>query len=263
MSKTQWIVIIAAVALFVTMYFGCETKPGTHKIIEKQRALAAVSTDINTLLMEAKSNLPPEEGTAVLALEAQLHEAENDSVRVATFKDLSSMWYQVGKPAIAGYYAEQVANIEGNEDAWSIAGTTFSICVQRETEEKVKSYCTDHAIAALENASSLNPENVQHHLNLAIVYAENPPSGNPMKGILMLIDLVKKNPDNVPVLNQLGRLAIKTGQFDKAIERLSHAVSVEPENPTANCLLGQAYESSGNLEKASEYTAKCKSLTMN
>ncbi|MEZ4952451.1 MAG: tetratricopeptide repeat protein [Saprospiraceae bacterium] len=263
MNRNQWIVIIAAVALFIAMYFGCETTPDQHKIIEKQRLDNVVSTDISSLLMDAKKDLSPNDESEVLALEMGLNNSSNDSEKSKAYKELSSIWYKLNKPAIAGYYAEQVALIENNEDAWSITGTTFSICVQRETEPKVKSYCTDHAVSALENATSLNPSNLQHAVNLALVYTENPPAETPMKGILMLVELNKQNPENVSVLNQLGRLAIKTGQLDKAVQRLSKAVELEPENPMSNCLLGKAFEEMNEQVAASPYLAKCKELTNN
>ncbi len=263
MNRNQWIAISAAVILFIAMYFGCDTNPDKHKTIEKQRLENAVSTDISALLMDAKKDLAPGEGSAVLSLEMELNNTRDNSDKANAYKELSSAWYKLNKPAIAGYYAEQVALLENNEEAWSIAGTSFSICVQRETEPKVRSYCTDKAISALENAASLNPDNLQHAVNLALVYAENPPSENPMKGILMLIELNKQNPDNVQVLNQLGRLAIKTGQLEKAVERLSRAVKVDPENPTSNCLLGKAYEAMNDLTTAAPYLARCKELTIN
>ena len=244
------------------MYFGCDTKPSKHKIIEKQRAENVESTSVSSLLLTAKSDISKTDGPAIMSLEMEMENAQDDSTKVEVLKSLSSTWYRLGKPAIAGHYAEQVAHIENSEGAWSIAGTTYSICVQREKEEKVKAYCTDHAISALENASSLNPDNSQHQINLALVYTESPPPDNPMKGILMLVNMNKANPEDVAVLNQLGRLAIKTGQFDKAIERLGKAVEIEPNNPMSNCLFGQALKEKGNQAEAERYLAKCEELTI-
>ncbi len=263
MNKGQWMVISAAIILFIIMYFGCDTSSGNHKIIEKQRFDNVVSTDIGSLLMDAKKDIKPEDGSSILALEMELDNAVEEAEKAKMYKELSSAWYKLDKPAIAGYYAEQVALIENTEEAWSIAGTTYSICVQRETESKVRGYCTDHAVSALENAASLNPPNLQHTVNLALVYTENPPAETPMKGVLMLVELNKQNPENVSVLNQLGRLAIKTGQYDKAIQRLTKAIELEPENPMSNCLLGKAFEEKKDQVTAAPFLAKCKELTIN
>lgn len=249
--------ISAAVFLFAVLYFGFDTKPSKQKEIEKDRASAFTSTDINSLLVDAKSDLPAQASASLEALEGDAERASADTAKAAAYKQLSSFWYQLEKPAIAGYYAEKVAEMSRTEEAWSIAGTTFSLCLQREQEDKIKSFCTEHAVQALEKAASLNPENVQHKVNLALVYAENPPKETPMKGILMLVDLNKQFPDNVLILTQLGRLAIKTSQFDRAVQRLGRAVELAPDNQAAICLLAQAYEGMGDQTKAAEFKSKC------
>lgn len=260
MLRNQWIAIIATLLLFVVMYFGCDVKPAEHKAVEKQRLDNAESTSISSLLLSAKEEIPSTEGSSIMSLEVALNDAAEKTEKVDAFKALSSAWYRLEQPAIAGHYAEEIANLENNEEAWSIAGTTFSICVQKAKEEKVRQYCTDHAVSALENAASLNPSNLQHQVNLALVYTESPPADNPMKGVLMLVNLNKQNPENVSVLNQLGRLAIKTGQFQKATERLGKAVEIEPGNTTSNCLLAKAFEEMGEQEKAAPFQRKCQSL---
>jgi tetratricopeptide (TPR) repeat protein len=260
MNKGQWILIASATALFAVLYFGFDTKPSKQKAIEKQRANAFTSTDINSMLVDAKANLPAQASASVMALEGSLEKAVLDSVKAEHYKELSSLWYQLEKAGIAGYYAEKVAELAKTEEAWSIAGTTYSICLQREQDEKIRSFCTAQAVQALEKAVSLNPENVQHRVNLALVYTENPPKETPMKGILMLRDLNEQNPDNVLVLTQLGRLAIKTSQFDRAVERLSRAVELEPNSKTATCLLAQAYEGLGDAAKATDFKTKCEKL---
>lgn len=261
MNKAQWISILSAAALFAMLYFGFSTTPGKHKDIEKQRALAAVSTDINALLTEAKKGMSAQQSASVMALESELGSAATDSAKADIYKQLSSVWYNFDRPGIAGFYAEKTAELAGSEEAWSIAGTTYSICLQTVQEEKVKRFCSEKAVQCLENAASINPDNPQHKINLALVYAEDPPKDNPMKGILMLIDLNKQYPENVPLLTQLGRLAIKTGQFDKAVQRLERAMSLEPDNPSANCLIVKAYEGLGNEPKAAEYRPKCDNLS--
>lgn len=258
MTKLQFGLVFSAFALLLMLYFGFDTTSPKHKGLEKTRALAAVSTDINVLMTTAKKQLESLELAPVLALERQLAVAPTDSVKSAIFKQLSGTWYDLKKPGIAGYYAGEAAGLAGTEESWSIAGTTYSICLQQAHEKKIKSYCTAHAIQAFENAISLNPGNPQNKLNLALVYVQNPPSENPMKGVLMLLNLNKTYPENVAILNNLGRLAIKTSQFDKAVQRLEKAHSIDADNQTTICLLAQAYRGLGKEDKAEEFIKKCK-----
>ncbi|MBK7605446.1 MAG: hypothetical protein IPI15_18140 [Saprospiraceae bacterium] len=62
---------------------------------------------------------------------------------------------------------------------------------------------------APESAISLDPKETNHRVNLATIYAESPPKDNPMKGIMMLLDMSKSEPENITVMNTLGELATK------------------------------------------------------
>lgn len=244
--------------MFFILYLGCETKPEDIKALETSRALAAESTDINTLLQEAKSSLDGMSSNSVLALETELDAALADSARVEVFKRLASNWYSLGYPSISGYYAQQIAELQGTEESWSIAGTTYTICIQQSQEQKVRDFCTGRAIQAFESAISLNPDETAHQVNLALAYAANPPQDNPMKGILLLRDLNQKDPDNVLVLNTLARLALQTGQYPRAVERLERALQLEPGNLNTICLLAEAYQGSGDVKKAEAFAEQCR-----
>ncbi len=261
MNKSQWVLITLGFLLFVGLFFGFDTKPSKHKVVEKQREIAAVSTDISSLLIDAKAKLDAGSMATVQTLEAEVLSAKTDSAKVELLKKLAGVWYNLQNPSISGHYAEEVAAIDKSEDAWAIAGTTYSICVGKENDERIKNFCTERAIQTLENAASLNPANLQHKVNLALIYAENPPADNPMKGVLMLIELNDKNPKNPLILTQLGRLAIKTGQYEKAVERLQEALAVDPDNQKAVCFIAQAYEELGDTANAEAFQKKCEKLS--
>jgi tetratricopeptide (TPR) repeat protein len=260
MTKLQWAVIAGALALFLVLYLGCDRKPEDIASLETSRALSVESTDINLVIQEAKEALKPAQRSLVLGLEQNLESTLEDTNRVALYKELSGEWYQLQRFSIAGYYAQQVAEVEPTEGSWSIAGTTYSICAQRTKEEKIKEFCANRAVNAFENAISLNPGNVANRVNLALTYTSNPPPDNPMKGVLMLRTLNQEEPNNVLVLNALGRLSIRTGQFDNAVKRLNAALDSEPENATTICLLAQAYEGAGNAEQATVFAEQCRQM---
>jgi tetratricopeptide (TPR) repeat protein len=260
MTKLQIGIILSAIVLCLVLFFGFDTKSENQEAVEKSRALNAVSTDINALLVGAKKTLPASQLAEVEVFEHQLSDAQTEEDRTKVMKKLSGAWFELGQRSIAGFYAEKVAEFEKTEEAWSLAGTTYSLCLQVAKEEKIKSYCSERAVQAFESAISINPDNTQHQTNLALVYTEKPPADNPMKGILMLIELNKKFPENVSVLVNLGRLGIKTNQFEKAVERLEKATSLDPQNKIAFCLLANAYQGVGNSAKAVEAQEQCDTL---
>lgn len=261
MTKLQIFVVLSAILLFFALYFGFDTVPSEQKSIEATRVSAQTSTTITNLLREAKQDIAKSATAATLrVLEQQVELAENDSAKIAAFEALSSAWYKQEEVAIAGFYAQELASIGQSETAWSIAGTTYAICVQRDEREKVKQFCRDRAVESFESAISLNPSSVQHQLNLALVYTEHPPQENPMKGILMMLDLNKKNPDDVLVLFNLARLGMQTGQYEKAANRLERAYSLAPEKIEIACMLAEAYQKLNRTQDAESMAAKCQGL---
>lgn len=260
MTKLQLALAASALGLFFILYFGCETQSPKLKALEKSRVLVAESTDIKVLLQSAKTEISAEQSNSIAGIERQIDEVTSDSARPELLKQLSAKWYEMAYPSIAGFYAQSVAEITGTEDSWSIAGTTYTICVQRSKEEKIRAFCAGRAVQAFENAISLNPENTTHKVNLALAYTEYPPGDNPMKGISILLELNRENPDQVLVLTTLARLALKTSQFDRATKRLERAIRLDPENTDANCLLAQAYEGIGATEKAQLFSQKCRTM---
>lgn len=260
MTKSQVAVILFSSVLFLGLYFGGSLKPKEIKSAEKVRKLEVESTDINSMLLEAKPDLSPQQAAQVMALETRLAGFDQDSLKANVYKEMASTWFSYNKPALSAYYAEKVAEIENSEDAWSITGTSYVIALKKAETEKIKKFTSKRAIKAFENAISLNPENVQHQTNLAVCYAEYPLADNPMKGILMLLDLNKRKPDNVGVLMALAKFGLQTNQLDKVQLRLEKVLSLEPNNTRANCMMAEVLEKKGNLALSKDFKQKCESL---
>ena len=49
-----------------------------------------------------------------------------------------------------------------------------------------------------------------------------------MKGITMLLDVVKEDPEHENAQLNLGFLSVKSGQYDKALERFDNVVNINP-----------------------------------
>lgn len=257
MNKAQYSALLGALALFLGLYFGFDTKTDKQKTTERSRTLQAESTSFETLLADAKAHLGVQESAQADVLEQKVESAASDSERATAFKQLSGLWYEFGQIPVAGGYAELAAELENADSSWSVAGATFYNGLVASQDPVIRKFCADHAVKAFESAASLNPAKAEHRVNLALVYAENPPPDNPMQAVLMLRELESKHPDNPAVYNALGRLAIKTGQWERAIERLEKAWSLDKKNPNTPCLLAKAYEGIGNMTKANEFAGIC------
>lgn len=257
MNRLQYGVLVTALALFLLLYLGFKTTPASQAIVERSRSIQGESTRFETILDEAKAHLTPDQVTQLTTLETNVRDAGSDTMQAEALKKLSGWWYSQNHTVIAGGIAEQVAEIENTDIAWSVAGATFHGALSLEQDPKLRDYCASRAIHAFESAVSLNPSQAEHQVNLALVFAENPPPDNPMKAVLLLRELETKYPESPAVYNALGRLAIKTNQWDRAIQRLEKAWSLDPNNPNTPCLLAKAYEGIGNAGKALEFSALC------
>ncbi|HND86974.1 MAG TPA: hypothetical protein PK971_01530 [Saprospiraceae bacterium] len=251
--------MLAASLLFAGLYFGFDTKPAGQKKIEQSREIAGEATTLPTLLESAVAALEPAQRQQMADLESAASGAKTDADRAESLKQLSAWWYKHGNPPVAAGIAEQVAELERTDAAWSVAGASFFNALVGTQDPTLRKFCADHALKAFESAASLAPDKVEHRVNLALVYSENPPPDNPMKAVLMLRDLESKHSDAPSVYNALGRLAIKTNQWERAIERLEKARSLDNTNPNTPCLLAKAYEGAGNTEKANEFARICNS----
>jgi tetratricopeptide (TPR) repeat protein len=257
MTKLQYAVVAAALMLFLVLRFACETKAPNIKNLEKSRALTVETTDLAGLAQSTKDSISKADQALIEALEAELARQATDTARIRVDKKLSAAWFDLGKPLIAGYYAQEVAEKENSEQAWAITGTTFAIALQRIADQKMREFAAKRATKAFENAISLNPNELAHKINLALVHTDVPPADNPMKGVLMLRELNEANPNNPSILLNLGRLAIRTNQFDRAVERLEQALKADPSLVEANCLLADAYTGLGKQAEAERYAQKC------
>lgn len=258
LNKAQIGAVLVAAALFLGLYFGLDARPEKSGTMDRSRAIQGEKTSVSTLITQAKSKLSESKQNEIKALEMQLESATQENEQISTLKKISAFWYTGNEISVAGSIAEEIAELENADSSWSVAGALFYTGLVKAQDPVERDFCAQHAVKSFENAASLAPEKPEHRVNLALVYAENPPPDNPMQAVLMLRELEKQNPEHPSVYNALGRLAIKTGQWQRAVDRLEKARSLDPKNPNTPCLLAKAYEGLGNTEKATEFATLCK-----
>jgi tetratricopeptide (TPR) repeat protein len=259
MNKAQIWAILAATVLFFGLYFGLDNRPHKHTSVEKSTDAGITDAEVSfdDLLATAKSGLTEASKKTLAELEQAVASADN-TTKPSILKQISAFWYQEKQLPVAGGFAEQVATLENADSSWSVAGGTFYTALVTAQDPELRDFCAKHAVAAFEKAAALAPAKVEHQVNQALVWAENPNPQNPMQAVMQLRELETKHPESAPVYNALGRLAIKTGQWQRAVDRLEKAWSLEKKNPNTPCLLARAYEGLGNTDKATEFAALCK-----
>lgn len=258
LNKAQIGAVLVAVILFSGLYFGLDARPEKSKTMDRSRSIQGEKISVSGLMEQAKSRLSESKANELKNLEMQLEAAAQELDRISTLKKISAFWYAGNETPVAGAVAEEVANLENADSSWSVAGALFYTGLINTQDPVERDFCAQHAIKSFENAASLAPGKPEHRVNLALVYAENPPPDNPMQAVLMLRELEKQHPESPSVYNALGRLAIKTGQWQRAVDRFEKSWSLDQKNPNTPCLLAKAYEGLGNTEKATEFATLCK-----
>ena len=79
----------------------------------------------------------------------------------------------------------------------------------------------------------------------------------------MLREVAQADPSNLAAGITLGRLAVQSGQFDKAITRLEKLLIAHPKNTEAMYFLAESYKGQGNTAKAKELFNECKKIVNN
>ena len=151
-----------------------------------------------------------------------------DSAKVVTMKFLqrdSSL--QAQKKAAALLYAsyERASNIKEAGEYAKEARKILSLITQRE----------------LDNLSA------KTKLAMTLVITENP-----MSGIMMLREVIEKDPKNREALLSLGLLSIQSGQYERGVERFEKLLTLKEDDYEAMLYMGVCLLEVNKLERSSE-----------
>jgi len=215
----------------------------------------------DSIVTASRKQLPKTVVDSVLTIENELTAIRDSSRMASVFIRLSGIWERNNMLPVATYYSAKAAKLENSEKKLTFAGQNFLQLMENEGSPSVQLWEAVEAISCLEQSLKINPGNEDTKLALATGYIEG--TGEPMRGVQILLAITKEKPDDVPANMLLGRMSIQSAQFDKAIARFEKILSKEPENKEAVYFLAQAYEGKGDKHKAIELLEKCKQIVNN
>jgi lipopolysaccharide biosynthesis regulator YciM len=176
-------------------------------------------------------------------------------------KDLAEFWEKEKELSIAAYYYKKAAFLENTEKSITFAGNLLMVVMNNTEQPSLRKWQASEAIECFKKALELNPENVDTKIALASCYTEG--TGETMKGVTLLREVTQKDSNNISANIILGKLAIQSGQLDKAVKRLERVLTLRPNNTEAMYFLAEAYKGQGKKTKAVELFEKCKKITNN
>ena len=253
MLKAKQYILLSSVAVLMVILYSMDIK-GLIKPEENEGMQNTVTAGDNKSVAEVSaesiSSLSKEMISANLAtdisnLEKQIKTSSGDEV-ITLQKQLAQKWDDVNQPAASAFSYEAIAEAEKTYQSWLIAGDRFTDGYQNFRDTTATAGLINKAIFSYKKALELNPKSLNAQTGLGVAYVTG--TKNPMQGIQLLLGVVKVEPKNLKANMNLGMFSMKSGQFQKAIERFKTVIEVNA-TPEAWFYLGTSYE---NLDMKSE-----------
>lgn len=277
MAKNQIILIGGAITLLIALYFLGDmkgpAKTASGPMSEHQHKPGESNGESGPMNMNPSAQIPDldfnkytKEAIAKLSNENKIkaNDLTQQAAKLNTavgYKDIAEFWEAQNELNMAANYYKQGAFLENTEKSITFAGNLFVALLQKTEEPSIRKWQAVEAIDCFQKAIELNPTNSDTKIALATCYTEG--TGETMKGVTLLREITQNDSTNIPANIILGKLAIQSGQFDKAKKRLELVLSLRPENTEAMYFLAESYKGSGDKEKAIQLFEKCKALVKN
>jgi tetratricopeptide (TPR) repeat protein len=231
-----------------------------------QAAKPVVNVTVEMVSSAAKILIGPALSAQINDMESQLKGANNDAAKLDLQKKLAKQWDDVNQPGPAAFYYQAIAEKENTFANWETAGSHFNDAYKLTQDTVAQPSFVLNAIASYKNAVKLQPENLDAKTGLGIAYVNqtslgitDADGGSPMQGIMLLLDVVKKDPENRSANLSLGMFAMKSGQYEKAVTRFKTIIAQKPE-VEPYFYLAESYKQLGMKKEAIGAYQKCREM---
>ena len=255
MNKQQISLVITSIVIVALLFFWGRTKPHQNKEAKQADHPQHQSSDTLTferMLEVSRKRISGETLNRVNQLEKAVASAPDNSVRINAYNQLSRFWMDsVGAFVPYVKYMAEAAKLENSEKNLTFAAHLMLAELPSVSEQSLQIWLAKEARELFEKAKSLNPSNDSTLVGLGSCYFFGA-GGNepPMKGIMLIRDVADRNPENIYAQYMLGVGATVSGQLDKALERFSKVVALDPDHIEARLRLADVSEQKGDKEAA-------------
>jgi tetratricopeptide (TPR) repeat protein len=257
MKKQQFIVTGSALVLFVLLFFFGRTVPEkkkntpetAHDKHEHVGSTGVITTE--ALLKDAHEHLNANQLQYVTQIENSVTRGDVKSQQMNAYRQLAHFWGDsLHNNALGLYYHAEVAKLENSEKSLTFAARLLLEEMMTEGNPGLQNWLGLQSKALFEKALAINPANDSTIIGLGACYMFGNVSDNPMEGITKVREVAQRDPGNLYAQMVLGLGGMKSGQFDKAIERFLLVVKGQPDNLEAMFHLAEAYEQKGDKVNA-------------
>ena len=191
-----------------------------------------------------------EQQESITKLREKTSTLENTNSFTNFADSLISLYVELQRFDSAAYYASLIAERNPDVKSWEKTGDLYyeafslsqNVSASRSMAQKARSY--------YDKILEVEPNRTDIETKVALTLVS---SQNPMQGVVLLREVVEKDPDNEEALFQLGVLSMQSGQYDKAVLRFGELIKLDSTDVQAWFYSGVAHFESGNKQAAKEY----------
>ena len=252
MKKQQLILVgFALTSLLLLFFFGNTVPAKKVAAVVENTPQTEKAIDVKKLLTHAKERLTNQQVQKVTSLENIVVRGDILTQQLNAYRQLATFWrdsVQLFEPY--AYYTGEAAKLENSEKSLTFAAHLFLDNLKTEREPAMQTWLANNSKVLFEKALEINPANDSSRIGLGACFIFGNISNNPMEGIGPIRAIAERDPKNMYAQFILGLGGIRSGQFDKAIERFTVVIQNEPANLEAAINLAEAYDRKGDKVNA-------------
>jgi tetratricopeptide (TPR) repeat protein len=255
------VILVASLYLFGRTRFPEGKMSGMPQASQHAANAAQNTLSISTLLDLAKKTLNADELDSVNELTKQLDSATTAKEKEPLLTKLAEKWAKTANFIVAASYRDQLSTLTPTKKNLEETAGLYYLGMQNTGDSLARDYAANKAISTFAVLIKMDSANSDYKVQQALCYIDG--KNDVMSGVLELKDVEKTDPDNETMNLTLGKLAVVSGQYDKAIARLEKLIKMHPDNAEAYLRLSEAYKAVGRKGDAVKVLEKCKTLVQN
>ena len=269
MKRQQYLVAGTGVLLLLALYFFGHTVPPHHKPDAAASGVAGTplvkSIGLQEILQASQARLTPAQQSYVNRLQQSVVRGDVKVQQLNADRQLAEFWRDSVQDGILlyAYYTGEAAKLENSEKSLTFAAQLFLQGLRGQEDPALKGWMATDAKQLFEKALELNPNNDSSKVGLGASYIFGSSAGSPMEvmqGIQRILEVARRDSTNMYAQLMLGWGGLQSGQYDKAIERLTTVVRHQPANIEATLLLAEVHQQKGNKTDAIRWYEAAKKL---
>ncbi len=248
--KPQLLVISGGIILFSLLFIFGKTAKQKEKPAHDQHVEAG-SLSFPDILSNLKKELQSYQLDYLIKLENSVSRGDVKDQQIHVNHQLAAFWRDsIGEFLPFAWYTAEAAKLENSEKSLTFAAHLMESRLMNVDDPRLQNWLGSNAKVLFEKALELNPNNDSSTVGLGVCYMFGNISQQPMEGILKVRAVAEKDPNNIYAQKVLAYGGMKSGQFDKAIERIKIILAKEPKNLEMIAMLADAYERNGEKKNA-------------